>query len=607
MPPLTTSAASTDARVSASAAQGEHWRDLAFAVIGAVLEPGEDAADRLAVLRQRFRGDLANEGDLAALVANAGLDGAEAEVLAVVAAAELDPLAPALLARLGALGSGGALTLGALRLFFPAPHVGPAALAPRSALRRSRLVQVTEGDRWSMSTVGLAPTVAWALVGDRGSWPGLPVGVTVAGDAAISAPPAAPLVLVTGDDRARRRALGVEQLGGGPVLVVPVPEDRASWDAVVCEATLSGTAVLVELDGPLPPEGRVAIGDADHLAWALTSRYELPLELLPDIGWTEVQAPSGEATAQEWADVFGPDTPRLHRLRAERLDAVRRALPGTGGDLERAVTRVATGRLDQLATRLRPRRMWHDLVLPEDDLDHLRELVSRYRHRSIVHDDWGFTPVPSAGLVAMFSGPSGTGKTLSAEVIASDLGLDLFTVSVDRLVSKYIGETEQNLEAVFTAAEGAEIVLFFDEADAIFGKRSEVSDARDRYANLEVSYLLQRLERYDGLVVLATNFGQNIDQAFLRRIDVSVEFALPNADDRLRLWRTCLPDRAPVAAGVDLEALADAFDLTGGSIRKSALQAAFLAAEPGSAIDDDLLRQAIRREYQKLGRLRPAV
>ncbi len=206
-----------------------------------------------------------------------------------------------------------------------------------------------------------------------------------------------------------------------------------------------------------------------------------------------------------------------------------RAYPAVGGDLDAAVRRLVSGRLEHLARRIRPTRDWDDIVLSDDRMELLHSIVARYRFADQVFDDWGFAATPSRGLVALFSGPSGTGKTMAAEIIAGELGLDVFKLDLSAVVSKYIGETEKNLEQVFDAASAGNLVLFFDEADALFGKRSEVKDARDRYANIEVSYLLQRLESYDGLVVMATNFEKNIDDAFLRRIHARVEFAMPGS------------------------------------------------------------------------------
>jgi SpoVK/Ycf46/Vps4 family AAA+-type ATPase len=221
-----------------------------------------------------------------------------------------------------------------------------------------------------------------------------------------------------------------------------------------------------------------------------------------------------------------------------------------------------------------------------------------------VHGDWGFGNKlgHGRGISALFSGGSGTGKTMAAGIIANELGLDLYRIDLSQVVNKYIGETEKNLERVFNAAEQANAILFFDEADALFGKRSDVKDAHDRYANLEVGYLLQKMEEYEGLAILATNLRQNLDDAFLRRLSVIVDFPFPDQAQRLGIWRVLFPPGAPLAADVDFAALACEVSLSGGHLRNVALAAAFLAAEAGSAITQAQLWHAVRREFQKLGR-----
>jgi SpoVK/Ycf46/Vps4 family AAA+-type ATPase len=206
-------------------------------------------------------------------------------------------------------------------------------------------------------------------------------------------------------------------------------------------------------------------------------------------------------------------------------------------------------------------------------------------------------------VVALFAGPSGTGKTLAAEVIAGDLGVDLYAVDLANMVSKYIGETEKNLSRVFDAAEASNVALFFDEADALLGKRSAVSDSHDRYANIEVAYLLQRLEKYDGLAVMATNLANNLDPAFVRRLHVVVEFGLPGPQERRRIWRRCLPPGAPAGEDLDLDQLAERFEVPGGVIRNAVLGAAFLAAEAGTPISMELALRAVGMELRKTGRL----
>ncbi|MET0577281.1 MAG: ATP-binding protein [Ilumatobacteraceae bacterium] len=360
--------------------------------------------------------------------------------------------------------------------------------------------------------------------------------------------------------------------------------------------------VVVELDDRLPPAGKRWIERARHLSWAISSRVELPIDQMPDRPWRDHHAPAVDPTDAEWAAALG-DIPRTHRLAPAQLRQVERAHAASGGDLDRAVRRLASGQIDKLARRIRPTRTWADIIVAPDRIQLLRELVARYRHADEVYDGWGFSASPSRGQVALFSGPSGTGKTLAAEIIAGELGLDLFKLDLSAVVSKYIGETEKNLDQIFDAARAGNVVLFFDEADSLFGKRSEVKDARDRYANIEVSYLLQRLEAYDGLVTLATNFERNIDEAFLRRIHVRVEFSSPDEAERKAIWEHNLPARAPIGSDVDLAFIARQFELTGGSIRNATLQAAFIAAAGSGVIDMDCLVLGVAREYQKLGRL----
>ena len=216
-------------------------------------------------------------------------------------------------------------------------------------------------------------------------------------------------------------------------------------------------------------------------------------------------------------------------------------------DVEHGARAASVSSLGDLAIAMAPDIGWEDLVLPERPLTLLRSLAAFLRHRDLVLDEWGFgrRAGRAQGLVAMFAGDSGTGKTLAARVLAAELGLELFRIDLATVVSKWLGETEKNLDRVFAAAQGANAVLFFDEADAVFGRRSDVQDSHDRYANLQTAYLLQRMERHDGPIILATNMRGNIDDAFLRRMDAVVEFPFPTAEYRLRLWELLLPPEAP--------------------------------------------------------------
>jgi hypothetical protein len=261
--------------------------------------------------------------------------------------------------------------------------------------------------------------------------------------------------------------------------------------------------------------------------------------------------------------------------------------------------------LERLARRVAPDVGWDDLVLPEQTLSHLQEVAARARQRDLVLDEWGMRPGGGRGrgIAVLFAGDSGTGKTMAAEVIAGSLGLDLYAVNLATVVDKYVGETEKNLERIFSEADGVNGILLFDEADALFGKRSEVSDAHDRYANIEVAYLLQRMESFDGLAVLSTNLRSNIDEAFARRLDAIVDFPMPDAVLRRELWDRCLGTKVPRADDVDLDFCAEAFELSGGNIRSIALTAAYLAAETQRAVGMADLIRATHREYRKLGRL----
>ena len=269
-------------------------------------------------------------------------------------------------------------------------------------------------------------------------------------------------------------------------------------------------------------------------------------------------------------------------------------------------TRAQTGHdLAALTKKIAPKYTWEDIVLPEDALAQLREICQRVAYRHRVLDEWGFDRKLSLGkgINALFSGPSGTGKTMAAEVIANALGLDLYKIDLSAVVSKYIGETEKNLERIFTAAESANAILFFDEADALFGKRSEVRDAHDRYANIEIAYLLQKMEQYDGLAILATNLRQNMDEAFIRRLQCIVGFPFPDEAHRYQIWQVHFPAEAPRDEHVDLGFLAKQFRLAGGNIKNIVLHAAFLSAANGGEIDMAHLIRATKREYQKMGRV----
>lgn len=262
-------------------------------------------------------------------------------------------------------------------------------------------------------------------------------------------------------------------------------------------------------------------------------------------------------------------------------------------------------RLARLAHKITPRYGWNDIILPEDQRNQLREIINTVRGRPQVLDEWRVAQklASSRGVTVLFAGPPGTGKTMAAEIIAGELELDLYRIDLSTVVSKYIGETEKNIERIFTEAEQSNAILFFDEADALFGKRSEVRDSHDRYANIEISYLLQRMEAYDGVTILATNLRGNLDEAFTRRLQFAVSFPFPEAEDRLRIWQTLFPPTVPRDPDINFNHLAERFRLAGGSIRNIIISAAYLAAANGERVTMAHLLHSTRRELQKMGRL----
>ncbi len=369
------------------------------------------------------------------------------------------------------------------------------------------------------------------------------------------------------------RARILEQIDAQPQRPVLIGRDRSD-----AQALSERTVVLVEVPLPSFAERRAAweslTGSA--AASAVAAKFRLSVE----------QIRAGAEISLISAQVRGATIPEA-------------------ADLDRGARHASTSRLGDLAARLPAVFGWDDLVLPDRQRGLLRSISAYLRHRDRVLSEWGYerTVARTQGLKVLFAGESGTGKTMAAQVLGSQLGLDLFRVDLATVVSKYIGETEKNLERIFTAADGSNAILFFDEADALFGKRSEVSDSHDRYANIEVAYLLQRMEAYPGAVILATNFRRNIDEAFVRRLDFVVDFPFPEAEDRKRIWELVFPREAPVADDVDLDFLATQFKLSGGAIRNCSLGAAFRAAESDEEISMAHLVQAVAQEYAKQGRL----
>jgi hypothetical protein len=568
---------------------------------------GADAPEILAAIDQELGNALAGwvaraPGDpLSQLAARARLGEPDAALLAVAAAAEDDEALQQLIVSLTGDRERHRLEVWMLDDLLGAPIA--IAAGPHGALQRAALLTVEQRGAFGRAALSVPPRVMWGLRGDRAADPALPSDTDVLTASAEPDGTEHAAVLVIGPDRTRRRQQAMLRLGAPVCLTLAAPADDASWAAVVREATLAGAAVIVDVTGPLEPAGRRWIERATHLQWALSSTAPIDVDRLPRLDWREFSADEHDPTQAEWEHALGAGTPREHRLSPDQLDRMRTAMAAHDGDFTAAFRRLTSPKLDELARHVRPRATWSDLVLSPGRTARLHGLVSRYRMASKVYDEWGFTASPSRGLVALFSGPSGTGKTLAAEVVAGQLGLDLYRLDLSSVVSKYIGETEKNLDELFDAAGMGNFVLFFDEADALFAKRGEVSDAHDRYANIETSYLLQRLERYDGVVVLATNYEKNIDQAFMRRIHVRIDFAVPTEAERLLIWQHHSKSGAPLGDDVDLAWLAKQFDLTGAAIRNAVIDAAFLAAAEGTPIGMSALVRGVARELRKLGRL----
>jgi ATP-dependent 26S proteasome regulatory subunit len=274
-------------------------------------------------------------------------------------------------------------------------------------------------------------------------------------------------------------------------------------------------------------------------------------------------------------------------------------------DLYNSCRAQSSHKLRTLTQKVESRYNWDDIILPQEQLDQLHEITSYVKYRHIVYGEWDFNEKLSLGkgLNALFAGPSGTGKTMAAGIIANELKLDMYKIDLSAVVSKYIGETEKNLKEIFDEAETSNTILFFDEADALFGKRSEVRDAHDRYANIEISYLLQKMEEYEGIVILATNLHKNMDEAFVRRMHFVVEFPSPEEEHRFAIWSNIFPQKAPLDKSVDFRFLAKQFKITGGNIRNTALSASFLAAEGGRNITMKHIILATKREFQKMSKL----
>lgn len=322
--------------------------------------------------------------------------------------------------------------------------------------------------------------------------------------------------------------------------------------------------------------------------------------------WKQVLAGRSDVDTRQLAARY-PVTPGMlmHASNAASTVAATRDGRISEDDIQLGLRSAMDEAVSTLGTRIDRAQRWEDLVAPREVMDSLKEFISRIQYRRRVFDEWGFADkyTKGLGLSALFTGPPGTGKTMAASLIAGKLALDIYQVDVSRLVSKFIGETEKNLARVFDAAENGQAIILFDEADAMFAKRGEVRSSVDRYANLEVNYLLQRLERFSGIAILTTNLASSIDSAFKRRISFTIEFPMPDEKERARIWQTHLPTRAAVAGDFDFEWLARRHEMSGGHIRNAVLRAAFLAAAESSPIKFDHLKRAGEIEALAMGKV----
>ncbi len=594
-------------------------------------------------------GDLPSPSALDTLCATFGLSPFERDVVLLAAGPELDG------SFASAWGGGGAhdgemptfaLALSALT----DPHWS--AITPGGPLRHWRLVELGPGSGVTTGGLRIDERILHVLAGvqqlderldgivDVASGTGaLPPSQRAAVDSVVriwTQPGRLPtIVQLCGPDRAARTAVAGAACAsiGIPLNVLRIealPLAAAEQELIrrLCEreTALTGCALLLDCD---PGDARLdeaAFGAGLRFADRFRGRVLLAARE-PVVGFdrpsvrVDVQKPASHEQRAIWASALQP---MGHALNGEVDDVVGQfdlstrsieaaasmvlATPALDGD--RDLSRIlwdasrsqARPRLDDLAQRIEPAAAWDDLVLPESQRQSLREMIVHARYRSRVYRDWGFVDkgLRGLGISALFSGPSGTGKTMAAEVLAGELRLDLYRIDLSSVVSKYIGETEKNLRRVFDAAEDGGTILLFDEADALFGKRSEVKDSHDRYANIEVGYLLQRMEAYRGIAILTTNLKSALDSAFLRRLRFIVSFPFPDPTARAEIWRRIFPAAAPVE-GLQPETLAR-LSVTGGSIRNIALSGAFLAAEAGDAIRMSHLLQAARSEYAKLDR-----
>jgi hypothetical protein len=591
---------------------------------------------------------------LARLVAGFGLSPFERDVLLLCAGMELDPEFPSLCATAQTDVTQPYPTLGLALSALAEAHWS--ALSPEAPLRHWRLIEIGDGPVLTRARLRIDERILHFLLGldhfdERLAMLVEPLAPVTPEDVAPSQAQLAEEVTSAWLDAERGRELTVVQLNGSAQDCRPIaaraadmlglraaslPGERLPGTAVELdsllrlwerESVLSGFGVLLlDCDDALPRDSEA--GRARDAAIArLLERSAGPLILREreprritkrPAKVVEAPHPPGleqlalwraslsevrleESALRAVAAQFSLSLPTIHAIAAE-LRAQRATPADPAARLWTLCRRRLRSPLDGLAQRVESRLRWCDLVLPGEQMETLQTIAAHVRWRGTVHEEWGFAQRSrrGLGLTALFHGPSGTGKTMAAEVLANELSLDLYHIDLSQLVSKYIGETEANLRRVFDAAEDNGAILLFDEADSLFGSRSEVKDSHDRYANIEVSYLLQRMEAYRGLAILTTNMRSALDAAFLRRIRFLVAFPFPEAPQRAAIWRSVFPSEVPTR-GLDAERLSR-LNITGGNIYNIALNAAFLAADAGEPLQMRHLETAARSEFVKLGR-----
>ncbi|WP_139251488.1 AAA family ATPase [Kaistia soli] len=497
------------------------------------------------------------------------------------------------------------------------------SLSPGGMLRRFALIELDERDLAVHAAITLPERIRLLLCGieasdDPADLLTRPVPLVSlpdrleASSARIAASPAVPLqIQIVGPRRSGRRGLAAAiaaRLGLGCRRLTGRPSGASELAALARECVLNNCALLIEIDDT-DGSDEAARNLRFLLPMPLFIVSERPVDGLEDLPVLRLPALQADERLTIWrrsllhpAEADLASLAEHFALGPSEIDAIARRRNADPAETWSACRELGSRDLEALTTRIVPERGWDDMVLDPDVLADLQGLAGQISRRSEVHRDWGYRRIlgRATGISALFAGPSGVGKTMAAEAIAKALDLDLYVIDLARVTSKYIGETEKNLSRIFSAAEAGGCVLFFDEADALFGKRSEVKDSHDRYANAEISYLLQRMENFGGLSILATNLKSHLDTAFLRRIRIIVDFPVPNASVRRRLWQRALPPTAP-QYGIDWDALARQ-ELTGGNIATIATNAAFRASAEGEAIGMSHVMAAMAAEFRKLDR-----